>query len=390
MTPSPDDERAADGEAQAIRILLAIAALVLVLVPGTAPGADVPPAGAGERPGAAPGGEAGFWDNAVDRTHGYLLHNVDEAAAWFDGFFGAPRIEEAGLPGSFVKWRNGLRWSEGGKLVYKPRLHVNLRLPEARRRLRLLLTGEEDEDARTPVVPSSAVAARPEPPAGENRIRAELIYDLVRRARTVFNVRAGVKLRAPVDPYVKAWYQYTRPLGSVLLLRFTEEVPYTLREGAGETTRIDLERRLSSSVLLRWSSSGTYSETSAGYEWGTMLGLFCQLTPKTAIALEGGPSGATRPAAIVTNWIVRSRFRQNVFRPWLFYEIEPEVSWPRERSGVREPDWAGTFVVEVRFGSHAKAPAPAEKPPEAPGPAGPGPAPLPPAGDGGAPWDFRF
>ncbi|HYG68057.1 MAG TPA: hypothetical protein VD838_10375, partial [Anaeromyxobacteraceae bacterium] len=49
---------------------------------------------------------------------------------------------------------------------------------------------------------------------------------------------------------------------------------------------------------------------------------------RTAVAGGGGIIGWTEPFPEVTQRRIFLRFRRDVFRSWLFYELEPEVLWP--------------------------------------------------------------
>jgi hypothetical protein len=96
-------------------------------------------------------------------------------------------------------------------------------------------------------------------------------------------------------------------------------------------------------------------------EWGTELGLGHELTPlRTALYLGAGASGITRPAPDVILYRVFARVRRDVWRRWLFLELEPEVAWPLQPDGARPRRLALTLRVEVRFDGR-----PAPPPPEA-------------------------
>ena len=73
------------------------------------------------------------------------------------------------------------------------------------------------------------------------------------------------------------------------------------------------------------------------------------LSPQSAITLTGGLSGIANSSALVQNYRLLARYRSNLFRNWLFYELEPEIFWPRETDGSYPANLAFTFRIEVVF-----------------------------------------
>ena len=304
---------------------------------------------------------------AVDRTHESVAETLNESVAWFDSFFSDRRFLDEGVPESYFRLRGGVRVRQRHGTKFLGRFHASLVMPKTERRLRIILEGTGDEE-RTGLLRADATAAEFEGGEAEQG-SLQALYDFVRRLDINVSLRAGARFHFPIDPFLKLRIRYARPLGTRSLVRLTQEGFVTVQEGFGETTRIDLERRLAPRTLLRWSTSGTLAESNAGYEWGSELSLFRQLTNRTAVTVEGGFSAQVEPVAVVTNYVARIRFRQNVFRPWLFYEVEPELSWPRDERGANPPTWGVTLLAELQFGSPRKSSSdtlPAGTPPSAP------------------------
>ena len=88
-------------------------------------------------------------------------------------------------------------------------------------------------------------------------------------------------------------------------------------------------------------------------EWGTELSMAQKLSPRSAVTIGCGVYGNTREAALVGNYKIFSRYRRNFLRSWLFYELEPEISWPRNAAGQYLAKFAITARIEVVFEGHA-------------------------------------
>jgi hypothetical protein len=84
-------------------------------------------------------------------------------------------------------------------------------------------------------------------------------------------------------------------------------------------------------------------------EWGSELSLIRELSVKSAITFTGGIYGSSNPSTIANNYRFLTRYRQNFLTEWLYYELEPEISWPRTADGARVAKYAMTFRLEVVF-----------------------------------------
>lgn len=352
-----------------------------VEAPAAGPDSGPPP---GEAPPSAPDGAAPqegavppsalpplSLDNvveAVDRTHETVSGTMSRTVAWFDSFFSDRRFLEEGYPESHFRLRTGVRVRERDGTSFLARIHANLVMPGASRRFRVIVEGRgnEEQTGLEPNDPTGLEFDTSEPRLGS----LQALYELIRRLDVNVSVRVGARFHFPIDPFVKLRLRYERPLGTRSLFRLTEEGYATVQEGFGETTRIDLERQLAAWTLLRWTAYGTLAEAKPGYIWGSALSLLRQFTQRTAVTFEGGVSGEVEPVGVATNYVARVRFRQNVFRPWLFYEVEPELSWPRNERGAYPPTWGATFLVELQFGKPPEAaplgPPPPDRPPDRP------------------------
>lgn len=313
------------------------------------------PAMAEENPPAASPGEGLSPDNTaaagmvVDRTHTYLEQSILKRVIWFDDFFGNVKFEDVRQPEFLLRWRNTVRWDEGGKFKFLTSARASLRLPKISNRLRLVVSGETEAE------PAPGLPEDPGNPGFDRTLQntrlvnTELRYGVLKSRDMDVFLGAGVRLVLPVEPFVRSRFLYTLRLDNVSLVRVGETVFWKKTVGLGETTEIDLERQLGPKTLLRWANSGTFARESRGLEWGTELSVLRELSPLSAISLAGGVFGITRPVAVVDSYRIYTRYRRNFLRSWLFFELEPEISWPRNVGGAYTSAMAFTFRVEVVF-----------------------------------------
>lgn len=319
--------------------------------PTAAPAAPLPAtSGVTESIETAPAKKPNVIGKTAEITHDELERNILEQVIRLDTFFGNIKTENRQKASYQLRWRNSLRVEEGGQVSYGTTLRANVKLSRINDRLHVVLFGEDEPEPF-----SSSLSEDPGNPGfdrGSQSMRVvntELRYDIVRKPTLDIFLGAGVRLIIPPEAFVRSRFQYTRKLSDVSLLRLGETLFVKKLDTLGETTEIDLERLLDQKTLLRWANSGTFSDEFNGLGWGSELSLIRELSPKSGITLTGGMYGNTSRDDAVQNYRMLARYRRNFFRNWLFYELEPEVSWPRSADGSFSTNLAFTFRIEVLF-----------------------------------------
>ncbi|HEU4384979.1 MAG TPA: hypothetical protein VFR85_15965, partial [Anaeromyxobacteraceae bacterium] len=300
--------------------------------PGQAPAAgeahhDETPAPGEPSPDAQPEKAPKTAAEVLDTSHAAVEEQLRDLVDWLDRFFGDRRYLEFGPQRSTVRWRSEVRLTDEPRAYPHTSALVDLRLPAAAAwlsRAHLVLSGDGASDADAPgdVQPATELAA------GQGRL--ELRYDLVRQPRTLFYLGGGVRFAWPPDPFVRLRLRQDFPLARSLLARFTPSVFWELSQGFGASAQLDLDQAISRTAVVRASGGTLLSEKSRGLEWGTSLELRAPISGWLAGALGGSMNGAERSPVAVDKYRVFGRLRADVFRQWLFAEVEPEVVWPAD------------------------------------------------------------
>ena len=285
-----------------------------------------------------------------------LERNILKQTVRMDNFFGGVKPENLRATKYDIRWRNSLRIEHGGDLKPGTTLRASFTLPRISERLRLFIAGEDEPGLTTqrlPQDPGYPGFDRTAPTA--HFANTELRYELIQKPTLNLFLGVGVRLALPFEVFARSRFQYTRNLGDISLMRVAETFFVKNTDFLGETTEFSLERLLGATTLLRWSNSGTASEEIEGLEWGSEVSLTRQLSPKSAITLLGGVYGNTTSSALVQNYQILAVYRRNFLRNWLFYELQPQVAWPRGSDGSLSATFAFTFRIEIAFqGTTAK------------------------------------
>ena len=282
-----------------------------------------------------------------DTARQSVSESIDNSANWFDNFFGDPRT---GLEDLDNKADATLRVTiEGfysgvdGESEVDVTANGSVALPRTENRLRLAFTS----DADAAITGEEAVDNEPTLTQGISRDRGGLglAYLLYENPENLFTLGTGIK--GGPEYYANGRHRYTRQLAQTTRLRMTNTLYWITDDGAGASSLLDIEHATQQKTLWRYTLFGNYNETTEGLAWSTQATWLRKLDKKTAISARLGVKGETdKPDAVTETWTT-FRYRGNFLRPWLFYEIEPGLSWHEKEDYDTEPTLA--LRLEVLF-----------------------------------------
>ncbi|WP_460597335.1 hypothetical protein [Geomonas sp. Red276] len=286
----------------------------------------------------------------AEAAHDRVESGILQQTVRLDTFFGTPNMEKAPGTSYHLVWRNSLRWEQGGKFAPGATVRADIALKRLDNRLNLIISGEKEPDPispRLPQDPGNPGFDRTTQPA--RFVNTELRYQLRRTPTTYAFLGAGIDLSIPIQLFTRARYQYAYRISELSLARMAETFFVKSKAGLGETTELILERSLDPKSLLRWSNSGTVSQEIGAMEWGSELALLHELSSRSAITVGGSIFGQTAVDDWINTYVISARYRRNFWMPWLFYEVEPQVSWPRQADGAFPIVYAITCRLEIQF-----------------------------------------
>lgn len=227
-------------------------------------------------------------------------------------------------------------------------LKVRAVLPETERRLRLLLSTEDDETEFGEVENNSTVS---------DDQNASLALRFIRSARSKSSVNfdLGVRQRdSSVQIFGRINTTYRDELGENWTGRYSNSYYYFSKSGFENRLNLVFQRPL-------YNNQGLYFRTSTDFNWRNgrkgavideTLGVYRRINDAMSLAVEGLASYHTALNEGIDDRFrgseLRLRWRHNVWRDWFFYEFWPSVSWPA--SNQYRSAYGALFRVEVVIG----------------------------------------
>lgn len=310
----------------------------------------------------APSAEEQTW---VDSGHEYVSDKANQLVQWMDDFYGTDEadIETAS---SRIRVRFGYGYDEIEDGDFKVRVRGKLQLPKLSKRLALVFTGEDGDDFD-----------RAGPGADDDDDQVGLQYKFGEKGRNRLDGLLSVNSSADVRAGVR--FRHDGEYSDHLTGRFIQDLAHqTGDKGWFTRTRADGFRRLDDNDLLAWINRVEYGDDTYGVEWRSSLQWRHRLDDDSVISYMAGLDGVTDPDPLTENYGFAVNYRTNVFRKFLFAEIEPAYMWRKEADFDSR---VGVWAINVRFEVHfSKEPKSRKSTKEAPADSAPAPAagePLP-------------
>jgi hypothetical protein len=325
------------------------AAFAQVQPPATPKAVPVPPPKPGEedKPQGPPTD-----DELLDRVQENVYDMVWKSAMHVDRWFGStePPAAYQGAQGSLTP---ALLWDEFHGFQPKLRFRVDLPLPQLNERFNAFVGRVDRNEYVAESSPDSGALQRTYGPADQEQTLAGISYRTPPRQGSRFDAGAGVRLRFPLDPYVKGSYIYEHGESLTGLFSLRQTVFWQNSERSGTTTRIDLERfYLRNSWLLRWTTSASISERSQGVYGYSAITALRGLPNRRALAFEMGMNGESDADVPVQEYGFKVAYRQAVMRDWLVMEVRSSLTWPKDLpEQARKPSWGLGVGFEMFFGT---------------------------------------
>jgi hypothetical protein len=292
-------------------------------------------------------------DEWLDRTQKGVHDLVWRSAMHMDKWFGSrePASAYQRASGSIAP---ALLWDEFEGFQPKVRFKVELPLPRMNERFNAFVGRVDRDEYVTERTPQSGAFQRQYGELGEEQTLAGIVYRTSAKQGSRFDAGAGVRLRLPLDPYVKGSYVYERGDSMSGMFSTRQTVFWQNSQRSGFTSRVDLEKLFAENLwLLRWTTSASISEMSDGVYGYSAITALRGFPDRRAIAFEAGMDGSSDADVPMHEFGFKAAYRQSVARDWLILEVRTSLTWPKEEpEQPRAPSWGVGIGFEMFFGTN--------------------------------------
>jgi hypothetical protein len=287
----------------------------------------------------------------LDRAHLWLFNSVWRSARAVDGWFGPQATDETYYRQTSGSMAPALLWDEYDGFQPKLRFNVDLPLPRMNQRYHAFIGRVNRDEYVTERDISSGAFPNQIGRVEDDQTLFGIAYRSPKEGPH-FDADVGIRLRFPVDPFVKGSYVFEHGKDEGTRLSFRETAFWQNSEGLGFTSRFDAERIVDLKWMLRGTISATISEESEGVRGYTALTAIRGFANRRAIAAQLFSQGEMDADVPLEDYGVKLAYRRSVSRDWLILEVRTSVTWPRERLDQRREANIGVGIgFEAFFGT---------------------------------------
>lgn len=276
-------------------------------------------------------------ESIVDSTHRQLSSSLFSVSNKLDSFFGGERADD--LPNN-SRFRLLLNFNKEESMPYKGKgaVRLNISLIETQKKLKVSFKNRYEKEHSGEIEKTSELT-----PEVDTEIKNETVSEAT---NDFFHWRlkldSGIQLNIPPDPYLrlralKSWFF------GAYELRPNQQIFYYLKSGAGETTRLDLDRPLSENILLRYENDVTWTDTNDKFIFFTGPILFHKFGDIRGISYSAKIVGESKSSWHVNDYRFEVSYRREILRRWFFLDVNPYIHFPKERK------WESTLGFNLRF-----------------------------------------
>ena len=266
----------------------------------------------------------------LDKPRNYLSERFVTLSTKVDRYFADERVFQESRT-SYLRFYGDLVFKKSGSSDFNPKLQAKVVLPALEKRLHILL--ESDTDV-TGEVPTAAVPTQSGTPKLNvpNDFRAAVQVQVTDSPHWNINTDAGLRFHGlTLPPFVRARASRTQNVHK-WQFRFTQAVYWYEQSGMGESTQYDADYKFNDHYLGRSRSLAAWSDHDQRFDFEQDFVLFHPIDDSHALSYGASVYGQSQPNSHVTNYAVNATWRTRIHREWLFFNIQPGLSWPESES----------------------------------------------------------
>ena len=261
-----------------------------------------------------------------------VADNIELTATSLDRFIARQSFDETIENDSYLRIRLSQQFNEGGDNESEARIKLKVDLPNTKRATRLFFDSDPDDfdsiaDKRRTLGDSSS---------GSRQNREDSVAGISfdtspdNRWRSDFDV--GIKMRTPIDPFVRYQFRYADDLGSLWKGRFKHTFSYFKSESWGTDTELTFYRPIGSDRVMLAITELQFTDPENNWESFQGFKLQHRLNDRDALEYSTGIVGNSQPRTQVTLYWVNMSWRRRLYQDWLYLSTTPEVNFERDNN----------------------------------------------------------
>ncbi|WP_435328833.1 hypothetical protein [Vibrio hannami] len=288
-------------------------------------------------------------NNWLDNTENYFSEVIHDISHYVDEGLARGEDDEDLINRSYLKIRLQSEYSHRGYYTSKSRIKARVDFPHIKKNWKIILeTDPDDFDSLETKQRDFPIESRTTSSGaiGGVRLQDEKVHSWL----TSFDI--GVKIRWPLDPFVRAQAERVEDLSDKWTAQLKPELFYFDSKGAGSVTELNFYRAFEEDPLdiFRFSNSAQYLYEERGWELVGQLGYFDRINTNHLLEYTTGISAEPQDDEEISNTWISVAWKQRLYKKWLYLTVTPFVDFPRDYDYKANPG----IVIELEgfFSKH--------------------------------------
>ena len=272
---------------------------------------------------------------------------VDNTSRNIDAFFGGGESATVNNE-SYLRLGQEIDWMEGDGTSGDISVRYRIDLPTTEERLRLVIESDPEESQGTLADQGSGRLYNDQRDRSTSTFGLDWLESRDKRENWSNRIGAGIRLRMPLDPYVRFTSERLWDIGDgPWQLESFNRVSWFNNDVYSARTTWDMGRPLSENRHLRFITTVQWREEEDTLEYSEVAELNQRLNDRSAMRYSAIAIGESASNPRMTNYYLQTRYRRDLHKGILFGDVIPELHFQREDS--YDPRWAMTVRLEMYF-----------------------------------------
>src|SRR5690554_6318442 len=258
----------------------------------------------------------------ADRSKQWLVDRIDDFSEDLDIFFVQyffnSEVLEDDIGGNRAVISLDTRREIGGEVDYKLSGRLKLELPNTNKRMKLLVSSEDDSEYEINKQPIQSIQRA----SYSTAIR----YILKERSAWKTDVDVGFRGGLPLNPYTRV---RARRYGDSFgwQHRVTQSFYYQHIEGWGETTEFRFDKTIIGNHLLVFNTEADYLVKNDYFDISSNITVYHKVDDVSVVASQIGLKGDTDKGSMVRSYYAGLKYRRLIYKDWVYASINPQIEW---------------------------------------------------------------
>lgn len=275
-----------------------------------------------------------FGVELMEETREIVSRKVKKAAIELDNFISGQEVDDV-VNGTYIKLGFSETLEKAGRTYVKQKVKLKLDLPNTEKRLKIIFESDpEDNDSleeRNRELVSESVRL-----TDDGSTSGALRAMLAGNDKWRVSIDAGLR-STPIDPFARCRIKRKDQFGDQLNTRIQQSLYYFDEDGWIESSELYIQYQLTERVYLVNKMEAQFQDQDNTFEFAQVASILQIVSDRHSLSYSMGVIGENRPVPRATSYFFNMAYRYRLMRKWIFLNVIPDFSFPREEDFTLQP-----------------------------------------------------